>query len=817
MNLKKIPFVIIVLLIAIPGLCNGFDVTAHVDKTRISQDDSISLIVDVNGGKADLDISGIQDFKVISRGTSSSLSYINGKSERKASYRYILLPLSKGRLKIPAIKAKRKGQISFTKPMVIHVVDKVVDPDKVKALFARAFVAKDQFFTGEQIVFTLQFFTSRRLSGIGFEKPFEFKGFSSQSFEEEKTYNQNINNVRYNVTQVNYLLTPSNPGTFTINPAVLIARVVVRSNFNNSFFLSDSSKPVRVVSNPVEIEIVPLPQYHGDGKFSGLVGNFDITSNIDKTDLKAGESATLTIKITGTGNIMDASLPEINFDSLHKDAFKMYDDNPVETIELTQQGYSGFKIFKKAIVPVNAGKYRIKPISLIYFDVDKKDFKSVSTEPVSLGVIPSEKTDLAVKPLTLKNDKSIVKKEVSVVNRDILEIKEGLKVLEDYNEINPLLFIILLSIPAVVFSGIKVFTVVRKKELSIEKQMEEKAKFHFKRAWKLNREGQDFLSDLYSSLVSLILAKGQKRGETVTLKEAQEILDDAGVNGKKADQITTLLEKIESVRFGGKLLDENMAMDLLTKTKQIIKMLCMALFFFGVFSLVPQKAVADPTETFIDALNDYKAGNFRQSAEKFETIAQQNIKNPYLYYNIGNAYLKAKDTGHAILWYERAKLLAPGDPDLNYNLEYANTLVKDKKEDSIKVMEILFFWDSLIPVKVIQITAVFFSSLFFAWAAVQAVKRKKVFSGFGILFFSIFILTAAIVFVNYYKQSVRLNAVIITKEAVIRSGIADTSTTLFSLHAGTKISVLEQRDGYLKIKFSKDKIGWIKTGQAVII
>jgi len=493
MNLKKVSFVIIIFLIAMPVFCFGFDVTAHVDKLKVSQEDSIYLTVEVIGGKADLDLSMIQDFKVISRGTLSSFNYINGKSERKASYQYILLPLSKGRLKIPAIKATIKGQTAFTKQITIHVEDQVVEPDQVKALFARAFVEKDQFFTGEQIVFTLQFFTSKRLSGVGFEKSPEFQGFSSKPFEEEKTYTQNINGVLFNVTQVNYILTPSNPGIFTVSPAVLIARVVVRSKFNDSFFLSDRSKPVRVVSNPVEIEVMPLPQYRGEGNFSGLVGNFDIISNLDQTNLKAGESATLTIKISGTGNIMDASLPEINFDDFYKDAFKIYDDNPVETIELTQHGYKGFKIFKKAIVPVNAGKYRIKPVTLIYFDVDKKGFKSVSTEPISLDVTPSEKTDLAVKPLNPEKEKSIVKKEVSLVNRDILEIKEGLKVLEDYNEINPLLFVILLSIPAIAFFGTKIFTVIQKKELSIEKQMEEKAKFHFKRAWKLNREGQDFL------------------------------------------------------------------------------------------------------------------------------------------------------------------------------------------------------------------------------------------------------------------------------------------------------------------------------------
>jgi len=387
MKFKKIFFVIIIFLSTMPGLCFGFNVTAHVDKSKISQEDSVFLKVEVIGGKADLDLSVIKDFKVISRGTSSSFNYINGKSEKKASYQFILLPLSKGALKIPAIKATRKGKITFTDEIIIHVADQIVKPDEVKALFAKSFVTKDQVFTGEQIVFTLQFFTSKRLSGnVLFETPPEFKGFTAKPFEEERRYNQTINGVRFNVIQVDYIITPLNSGMFTIDPAVLIAKVAVRSNFNDSFFFSDRSKPVRVVSNPVEIKVLPLPQYQdpinrGGNKFSGLVGKFNIESNIDKTDLKAGESATLTIKISGTGNIMDASLPEMDFDN---NAFKIYDDNPVETIELTQNGYKGFKIFKKALVPVILGEFEIKPVSLIYFDAQKKDYNLVSTKPISM-------------------------------------------------------------------------------------------------------------------------------------------------------------------------------------------------------------------------------------------------------------------------------------------------------------------------------------------------------------------------------------------------------------------------------------------------
>jgi tetratricopeptide (TPR) repeat protein len=410
-----------------------------------------------------------------------------------------------------------------------------------------------------------------------------------------------------------------------------------------------------------------------------------------------------------------------------------------------------------------------------------------------------------------------VKQEVSLVNKDILEIKEGLVVLKDYREIDPFFFVLLLFIPAILFSGVKLFTLVTQKDVSIEKIMAEKAKHHLKQAGKMDTEDQRFLGHLYSGLVAIILAKGKKRGETVTIQETRTILTDADMENAEIEQVTDLLDTIESVRFGGKQMDGNKATALLLKTKQIMKLFCLTMICLGLFSFAPQKAMADSTATFIDGIKNYKAGHFQQAARQFETIANNNIKNPYLFYNIANAYLKANDIGRAILWYERAKVLAPHDPDLKFNLAYANSRVKDKKEDTMTVMEVLFFWDTLISVKTIQITAILCSFVFFTWAAFRLVKKHPVFSGTGIFLCSLLVLVTAITCVNYYKQSARLNAVIVQEEVAVRSGMTDTATRLFSLHAGTKVSVEEQRDGYLKILFSKGKVGWVKIEEAVII
>jgi tetratricopeptide (TPR) repeat protein len=817
MNLKRIFFVALVMVVILPAIGFCFDVTAHVDKQKISPEDSVFLTIVVSGGKADLDLSGVKDFKVISRGSSSSYNYINGKSERKASYQYVLIPLAKGRLKIPAIKVVMDGQTAFTQEIIIQLSDQVVNPDDARALFATSEVSKGHLFVSEQAVYTLKFFTSKRLSGLGFEKPPEFKEFSAKPFEKEKNYSQTINGVLYNVTQVDYLIIPASPGTFNIDPAVLIARVIVKSNRDTgfgSFFSSNNFKPLRVGSNPVKIEVSPVPQYHGKGKFSGLVGRFDIKAAMDKTSLKAGDSATLTIKISGLGNIMDASLPEMD---LALDDFKVYDDNPVENIHLTQKGYKGFKIFKKAIVPVNPGRFLINPVSLVYFDVDQESFQTISTRQIFLDVTPSEEVYLAVNSSNGQSEKTIVKEDVFLVNKDILEIKEGLEVLKDYREINFLFFILLLSIPGVLFSGVKLFTLVAKKDLSIEKIMEEKAKHHLKQAQKIDGEDKGFLGHLYSGLVAWIFYKGKKRGETVTIKEARAILSDANVDDVTIDKITHLLETIESHRFGGKKIDGNKAKALLAKTKQMMKLLCIALACLGIFSFVPQRAIANPAAIFMDGINNYKQGDFKQAAIKFEALAKNNIRNPYLFYNIGNSYLKANDIGHAILWYERAKILVPNDPDLKFNLEYANTLVKDKKGNALNIMDVLFFWDNLIPEKIIQITAIFLSVIFFAWGSKRVMKKQKILSGTGIILCSLFVLATAIAGMNYYKRAASQTAVIVQEEVAVRSGMTDTSTKLFSLHGGTKVRIQQIKKGHLKIFFSKGMVGWVKIKEAVII
>jgi tetratricopeptide (TPR) repeat protein len=831
--MKTIKF-FISLLVCWTGLCSighCFEVSAQVDKTKISSEESIILVIEVRGGKAEPDLSVVRDFKVSSRGTSSSFRFINGKSERSSSYRFLLTPLSKGELSIPSIPVTGDGKTVRTEPVTIKVAAAKTTSEESQNLFARAELSRARIYPGEAVVYNLRFFSSRQLSGLAFESTPDFKGIPANQVGKERSYTKTINGVLFQITELNYLLQPANPGTYKaktykLDPIVLIAQLIVKSRpgsgfdsfFDDSFFSRRQTKPVRVSSNPLSLKVLPLPRYSGSDKFSGLVGSFDIEATLDKQEIIVGDSATLTIKISGSGNIMDAGAPDLDMApyKLEPETFKIYDDTPVESIKITSQGYQGHKIFKKALVPVNPGKYKLPGLSLVYFDVKEKAYKILKTPEIPLNVLPGAKIYMTENQTKIPQ---VTQKEVVLMSRDILDIKEGLDVLRPQKELSMTWFLMFMGFPALLFSGLSFYVRIGKKEDSIEKSMQEKVKRILKQAEKISPEDKAFSNRLYSALVSAILSTAGRKGETLTLGEAKSILTEAGTDPDKIKNILELLEKIESACFSGRKIDTAEGKSLLKNVRKAIKMLIIILACTLFFAFSSEKLMADEL-SYVEGVRHYKAGQFSKAASIFENLALSGVKNAFLYYNTGNAFLKADDLGRAILWYERAKVIMPNDPDLNYNLSYAQSLLKDKTdktEDSVDIMGILFFWDKLFSVTAIRITTIAFSFIFFTWASVRVLKRQKIFSGTGIALFAALIFVILLVTAQHYTHHHRINAVVLDREITVRSGMSDDSTELFRLHAGTKVKVEDKHGEYLKIRFSRDRIGWVEAGKAEII
>ncbi len=267
----------------------------------------------------------------------------------------------------------------------------------------------------------------------------------------------------------------------------------------------------------------------------------------------------------------------------------------------------------------------------------------------------------------------------------------------------------------------------------------------------------------------------------------------------------------------------------MTAVKQIIcRLIAVSILMFSATSFASDNTLSDNTgsknissgnaRAFLDGITDYRENDFAGAITKFSEIAGTGIKNGKLFYNLGNTYLKNGEIGYAVLWYERAMQLIPNDPDLKFNLEYARSLVKDATEDKISpVFKILFFWKYLFSESTVQWAGIVLNAIFCLFLAMQWRKKNRIVktTGYVVLFISmLFILTA---FYNYYEKTYLKYAVILPLQTSVKSGFADKSTELFVLHAGTKVKVDRQTEKFIKIVFSKGKIGWIKKSEAGLI
>lgn len=249
--------------------------------------------------------------------------------------------------------------------------------------------------------------------------------------------------------------------------------------------------------------------------------------------------------------------------------------------------------------------------------------------------------------------------------------------------------------------------------------------------------------------------------------------------------------------------------------KSLTATCCILLIFLASFG---HALASENARIFMDGTAAYAKGDFPAAIEAFGSLSDKGVENGRLFYNLGNAYLKNDDLGHALLWYERALKTIPDDPDLRFNYDYALTLTKDEqREQTSPLLRILFFWKYRLSPDTIRWTALGLNALLWLSLVVLVIRKKHLLrSSILLIAAATFIFSATAVF-NFFESDRIRNAVILPAQVSVRSGFTDSATQLFVLHAGTKVRVERQSDDYLLIRYTEEKIGWVKTADAGII
>lgn len=235
--------------------------------------------------------------------------------------------------------------------------------------------------------------------------------------------------------------------------------------------------------------------------------------------------------------------------------------------------------------------------------------------------------------------------------------------------------------------------------------------------------------------------------------------------------------------------------------------------FIAIFAFVANILAQDLQK---QAAAAYTKGNYTQSAEMLETLLKQKGESADLYYNLGNAYYKSDRIADAILNYEKALLLSPGDDDIQHNLEIA----KLKTVDKITPVGTFLLTDWLKTFRsqmssngwattAIVFFLIFVLSLFFYFFAGRIWMKKVAFFG------GLFMLLLSIV-ANYaaYAQKQALEeqtqAIVFSPSVVAKSTPDASGTDLFLLHQGTKVTLKEQVGEWTNVELEDGNVGWIQ-------
>ena len=386
-------------------------VTAETDRSSLGINENLYLTVTVAGDSASVPepkLPNMQNFNVYSSGRSQSISIINGKITTSVSFTYILTPRFLGQQTIPSITVSN-GKEKAAAPEIHVTVGKAAQgqaqqqqarPAGRRASGARAKAGEQVFlkaeadrrsaYPGEQINFSIKFYTAVPLSSNPQYLPPTFKNLISEDLPPVRNGETTVNGVRYSYSEIKTALFALAPGQAEIKPATVIAQLSADEQldpFDPNFFqkmmsMSGAQGQSRQLStDQLDIEIKPLPA-GAPASFAGAVGSYTASAAADRQGAKAGEAVNFSVTVNGTGNLKAVTAPKLP----DLPDFKMFDTMSSLDIRKDNDVIAGRKTFTYILVPRAEGKRTIPPVKFSFFDPKTGAYKELQTEPVTLNV-----------------------------------------------------------------------------------------------------------------------------------------------------------------------------------------------------------------------------------------------------------------------------------------------------------------------------------------------------------------------------------------------------------------------------------------------
>ena len=806
-----------------------------------------------------------------STSTQSSYQMVNGhmSSSSSITYTYILSATKNGTFTIPAAHVTVDGKTVTSNEVRVKVAgdsrnsqqggrQQPNDNGEVRDagtaisgsdLFIKVTASKQRVREQEPILLTYKVYTLVGLTQLN-GKMADLKSFYTREVplpQEKQFHIERLNGKPYRtVTWQQYVLFPQSTGKLEV-PSLTYEGIVVQRNrsvdpfeafFNGGSGYIEVKKQIKAPG--ITIQVDPLPQRPAG--FSGGVGKYTITATLDKTEVKANDPVRLRVVVSGVGNMKLLKEPEVKFP---KD-FDHYDAKVTDQTKLTTQGLEGSIVYDFLAVPRHQGTFEIPAIQYTYYDTSLGHYKTVSSQPFTLHVAKGSGSGGA-SAYTGQED-------VRQLNSDIRYIKTGdtrQHAVDDFFFFASTRYWVTLAVLLAAF--VSLFVIFRQRAIEradIVKQRAGRANKvatkRLKKAHKLMSAGRqnEFYDEVLRALWGYVGDKLSMPVEQLSRENIAQQLEARHVSNETIQQFIGALDECEYARYAPGDATGNMnkvydaAMTAITNIATTMRRKmhgargkkqedASSLRHFSCFLLLAASCLfplaSSAAVTKAEADSAYAQEHYQKAAACYEQLLQRGVSAD-LYYNLGNSYYRMDNITKAVLNYERALLLSPGDRDIRFNLQMARSKTIDKITPESEMFFVTWYhavvnvqsvdaWArlSLVALVVVIVLALVYLFTDRIWL------RKVGFFG-GLLLLLVFLLSNLFAWQQKHELSHRTGAVIIQSAVTVKSTPSVGGTDLFILHEGTKVSVTDATmRQWRRVRVADGKEGWLQAKEIEMI
>ncbi len=439
----KLKYLILTLLLFAAGKTFGqAKFTASASKTTVGTGEIFEVSFSVNANAENFNPPDFKDFQLAGGpNQSQSMEIVNGNASSSISIGYDLMAVKEGDFTIGPASIVVNGHRLTTNPIKIKVVKgrpvpqnqqsqnsppdngikRASSSDLSKLLFIKAIVDKTNVYLGQQITLTYRLYTRVNIEQNQAASPPELNGFWSEDIKQQggqiPMHAEVYNGTRYEVADLKKtILFPERSGKLTIDPLgmTFIVRVPVQSaDPFEQFFQAEKEEKYVAKSTPVIINVKPLPEAGKPAGFTGAVGNFNVESSIDKTELKSNDALNYKVKVTGSGNIKLLKTLNANFPA----DFEKYDPKITDTVTENENGVSGSRFYNYLLIPRHQGEFMIDPLNFSYFSPATGRYVTLTAKGFHV------KVDKGTNESNVTSFTDAEKQDIKMLSKDIRYIK----------------------------------------------------------------------------------------------------------------------------------------------------------------------------------------------------------------------------------------------------------------------------------------------------------------------------------------------------------------------------------------------------------